>query len=280
MPGPWDKYKDQSENGPWAKYQGAEESEANRALSGTGLSVPETKKPPLPAELSNAPRQSDAPDFIKGMYEAKFGISAPSTIGTAFREPAEQMGRGVAQIANARSGNDVAGGVSGVLRGGLATVSGPESIVPMIAANPVGALTRLGAGLLAQKGVESGAEAIGVPEGYAELAGDVAGGIAATRNGSGLQRKVNIARRVATSPEARAAAVDVAGNVSITSPLKVLAKGIPDAAQRIKPALQRARSEQRAAEHRAGPQPEPAWRQEPQAETGWDWQEKLSAVEP
>lgn len=57
---------------------------------------------------------------------------------------------------------------------GMAGLASP-GLAPAVVANPIPALARLGAGILGQQGVTSGLNAVGVPQGYSEAAGDLVG---------------------------------------------------------------------------------------------------------
>jgi len=138
------------------------------------MTPPGPARPPLPPGLMASP-PSDAPEWIKGMYEAKFGMPAPASLGTAFREPAEQMLGGAAKIAGAQNPRDVAGGASEAIKGAVGAYSGPEVMGPMLAGAPIGATGTLVAAGATQKGTNAGLKAMGVPEEYAGLASDVAG---------------------------------------------------------------------------------------------------------
>lgn len=92
-------------------------------------------------------------------------------------------------------------GVSQVLRGAGTALS--PALAPAALANPVATAGRLGLGMLAQQGVEGGAKAVGVPEGYSELAGDVAGGAMAAKGPPSLAAVRNApsaALKTLTSP--------------------------------------------------------------------------------
>jgi plasmid stability protein len=138
-----------------------------------GGTPPPVRPPQVPG--LNSPERSDAPAWQKGMYEAKFGMPAPETLGTAMRGPAQQMAGGAARIANAQSGRDVAGGVSQTFRGAMGTVSGPEVVGPMVALSPGPVAAGIGGSMAVQAGVEKGLQKVGVPKEYSELAADAAG---------------------------------------------------------------------------------------------------------
>lgn len=88
-----------------------------------------------------------------------------------FAPGVEQAVRGVEQMAEPGMENRAAG-ASQVIRGTGAAVA--PMIVPEFNAAPVRTAVSLAAGALAGKGAEAGLEAVGVPEGYAQLGGDVA----------------------------------------------------------------------------------------------------------
>ena len=80
---------------------------------------------------------------------------------------------GAGQIANASSARDVAGGASKIIRGGMQMAS-PAMFAAGVAA-PVETGLALAGGEAASRGTEATLKTVGVPDEYAELAGDVAG---------------------------------------------------------------------------------------------------------
>ncbi len=147
-------------------------------------------------------------------------------VDEALESGSDQMWNGMATMTDPAMERK-AKGASQVVRGALAAAS--PALVPAAAANPVGTLARVGAGMLAQKGVEEGAKALDVPEGYAELAGDVAGLAAGSRDVAGGVTRG--AKRVAPGVKAavKAGGPDVAvGAAKVATGAAVQAAPIPE----------------------------------------------------
>lgn len=85
----------------------------------------------------------------------------------------EQLGQGLQGITHPQSGEQMAGAASDVIRGGMQTAT--PFFLPEAAANPLAAMTGLGTFGGAQAGIEWTARKLGLPEGYARLAGDIGG---------------------------------------------------------------------------------------------------------
>lgn len=212
-----------------------------------GGTPPPVRAPQVPG--LNAPERSDAPAWQKGMYEAKFGVPAPETLGTAMRGPAQQMTAGAARLANAQSGRDVAGGVSQAFRGAMGTVSGPEVVGPMVALSPGPVAAGIGGSMAVQAGVEKGLEKAGAPKEYAELTSDVAGLVPLGAAGKAVAGKIKAppqtprtrARYEVLAPPTKSAPKEVppaALESPAPSPKEVIQKtssAIKERAQEIKP---------------------------------------------
>jgi hypothetical protein len=85
----------------------------------------------------------------------------------------KQMLEGGMRIGGAQSGEDVAGGASDIIRGGMTTAT-PLVSSGLIRA-PLATVAGLGLFTGTQYAIERSAKAFGLPEGYARLAGDIAG---------------------------------------------------------------------------------------------------------
>ncbi len=160
----------------WAKYAEPPSSEANAALSGTGLSVSPPKGPPVPPGL--APEQDISPwrDPTQGL------------IGQGVR----QMGRGIAGLT--REGLDPKLEAASDIMRGAGKVAAPAAIgatFPMVAANPLGAAIGLGAGAAGAaalgRGGSAATKALGGGPGLQALTGDtgeLVGGLLGFKVGS------------------------------------------------------------------------------------------------
>ena len=88
-------------------------------------------------------------------------------------EPYKEIGRGTKQAFTAPTGEEKAKGVHRAIGGAM------EAAGPVMAAtaplNPIGTAVGLGTGMAASYLAKKGATAVGVPEGYADVIGDVAG---------------------------------------------------------------------------------------------------------
>lgn len=161
-----------SQNSP-----GSTTSDANQALSGTGLSVSSPQAPHVPgldADKPAPPRELrpgvTIPDSWKGVEDRRKGAYS-------------DIGAGVAAMSDP-SMERKAHGLHQAL-GGATTLAAPAAI-PAMAAAPVAAAVGIGLGMGTQKAVNAAGEWAGVPEGYRELAGDAAGvgvGAAAFKGG-------------------------------------------------------------------------------------------------
>lgn len=188
----WAQYAEPAQD-KWAKYA-VHDSEANKALAGTGLSVSPAKAAPVPSELG--PDQNISPwrDPTQGL------------IGQGVR----QIGRGVAGLT--REGVDPKMEAASDIVGGLGKVATPVAIgaaLPALAAAPATTAAGivgggvLGAGLGA--GGEAAAEALGAGPGGKALArqtGEVAGGVLGYKAGSGIAPAIGrIAGRIKANPD-------------------------------------------------------------------------------
>lgn len=110
-------------------------------------------------------------------------------------EGATQFGRGVAGLQRPQSGEQVAGAVSDIFRGGT-TLATPFA-APSLLAHPLRAAAGLGIFSGAQAGTELLGRQLGLPEGYTRLAGDLVGLYGGTRVHSWLSDMANQDRAVA-----------------------------------------------------------------------------------
>lgn len=101
--------------------------------------------------------------------------AALSPLG-AFSGAMEQAGRGLHRVTHPESASDFAGGLSDTIRG-AGTIALPF-LAPELLAHPFRAAAGVIFGSGAQQATEKGLQAVGVPEGYSHLAGDVVGGAA------------------------------------------------------------------------------------------------------
>lgn len=183
MPSEWDQYKVSGPADEWDQYKvsapktPSATDDANQALSGTGITVSPPRGPKPPLEL----REPDDSPTGFGMSTRNPRTGAQITEkSAAARVPiidapttgVQDIAKGVATMSDP-SLERKAHGLHQVL-GGAMGVATPLA-APAIAANPIPAMVGIGAGMLAQTGVQKGAQAVGVPEGYSELAGDAAG---------------------------------------------------------------------------------------------------------
>lgn len=97
----------------------------------------------------------------------------------------EQTGRGLTEITQPKSGEEFAQGVSDTARG-VGTLALPF-VAPAALAAPLRSAATLAAGSAVGAGAEMGLKAAGVPEGYAELGGTLAGGAAGYGTARGLE---------------------------------------------------------------------------------------------
>lgn len=151
--------------------------DANDALKGTGITVkgPQGPKPPL--ELREP---DDSPTGFgmstrnprTGQQITEKSAAARVPIIDAPTSGAQDIYNGAATMTDP-SMERKAHGLHQVI-GGVAQMATPLA-APAALAAPIPAAVGLGTGMLAQKGVTAGAEMVGVPQGYSELAGDVAG---------------------------------------------------------------------------------------------------------
>lgn len=125
-------------------------------------------------------------------------------------EGIRQMSAGTAQMAQPQM-EQKAGGLSKVIRGGFQAAT--PLAAPVMAAAPARAALAIGTGMAAQQGVEHGLKSAGTPEGYANLAGDVAG----LFSGSRLAKSP-------TAPETFARGVKTAGKLAVDLPTEILGK--------------------------------------------------------
>lgn len=153
--------------------------------------------PKIPFSVPGAQEINARPTIPEGelgglRFGAEMGFD-PSSVNPALtegmRDTMKAGGEEFTQGAGEAFGGNVplerrAKGASKMIRGGLQAI-GPAAMPALIGAAPVSAAVGIPFGLAAQAAVESGAKAIGVPEGYASLAGDVAGIV----GGAGLERK-------------------------------------------------------------------------------------------
>lgn len=108
-------------------------------------------------------------------------LTRAQQINNPYSQGAVSIGAGVAQIAGAGQADtfehgvrQVAGGAHKIVSGGL-QIAAPPALAAGILAAPVPTVLGLAGGTLAQKAATEGLEAVGVPEEYSDLAGDVAG---------------------------------------------------------------------------------------------------------
>lgn len=151
--------------------------DANQALSGTGISVSGPNGPQLPSELRDPTDQPTGFGMSTrnprtGQQITEKSAAARVPIIDAPTSGVQDIGRGVATMSDP-SMERKAHGLHQVL-GGVAQVATPLAVVAGAAA-PIPSLVGLGVGMGAQKATQGIAQAVGVPEGYSELAGDVAG---------------------------------------------------------------------------------------------------------
>lgn len=121
---------------------------------------------------------------------------------------AEQLGKGMTRVAKPENVSDFAGGVSDIARG-AGTLALPVAL-PAIVAAPLASALAFGGGTLASKGVEAGADALGVPEGFRDLLGTTAG-VAGGAVGARIPGAVSRAVRSVDTPQVRSAVRDAGG---------------------------------------------------------------------
>lgn len=127
---------------------------ANQALRNTGLQVRKPRGPDLPEGLKPDNPNAYAPSGLKWALPA--GKEIETGVATMSDPSMERKAQGLHQVAS-----------------GAAQLAAPAVLAGVGA--PVVAATRIGAGLLAQKGVVEGGKALDVPEGYRNIAGDIVG---------------------------------------------------------------------------------------------------------
>lgn len=110
-----------------------------------------------------------------------------------FSGGATQFGKGASEAKHAKTGDELAHGLSDVARGAGTLMLPIAAPALMTVPGLVGATTGAAAGY----GAEQGLKAAGVPSGYAELAGDVAGAGAGTGSAMGTQAAFRINPQVA-----------------------------------------------------------------------------------
>ncbi len=134
-------------------------SQANEALSGTGLSVSAPKPPATPAALKPDTPMQQVANQIPTYHDPTQGY--------------KEMGEGASAMWNEPTMERKAHGLHQTLAG-AAEVAKPLAIAGL-ASNPVTGGVALASGMGAQKVVDKVAEETGVPEGYREVLGDAAG---------------------------------------------------------------------------------------------------------
>lgn len=115
----------------------------------------------------------------------------------------QKMGEGVAQMAQPEA-NQKVGGVSKIVRGGFEAAT-PFSL-PKMAATPLVSAASVGMGMVAQDAVEKGLKKLGLPPGWAAIAGDVAGVIAGVGTHAKLTPKSTAALKAKYEPILKARA--------------------------------------------------------------------------
>lgn len=137
--------------------------------------LPALPKAPIPGGLK--PGLMDDAVAVQ-MRQIQPAIEAGKKVAEFSQSGAQEAKEGFGQLTGSgKTLDERAKGASRMLRGG-AQAAAPALAVPLAMAaarTPVPVLATMGAGMAAQYGVEKGAKALGVPEGVAELAGDVAG---------------------------------------------------------------------------------------------------------
>ncbi len=152
----------------------------NQALSGTGIAVSPPPSAQLPAGMSEPKAPTNAPAAFgmstrnprSGRQYSEKDVAARVPIIDAPTEGVQEIGRGAATMSDP-SMERKAHGLHQVL-GGVAQVATPI-VAPAMVATAVPSAIGLGVGMATQKGVQAATSAMGVPEGYSELAGDAAG---------------------------------------------------------------------------------------------------------
>lgn len=127
---------------------------ANQALRNTGLQVRKPRGPDLPEGLKPDNPNAYAPSGLKWALPA--GKEIETGVATMSDPSMERKAQGLHQVAS-----------------GAAQLVAPAILAG--AGAPIATAARIGAGMLAQKGVVEGGKALDVPEGYRNIAGDVVG---------------------------------------------------------------------------------------------------------
>src|SRR5215471_404000 len=128
-------------------------------------SIPMYNYPPGSTQL-----QQIKPGPMKDLAGWEKGILSPLEYE---KSGAQQLGQGLIGLRHPESGEQMAGAASDVFRGGVQTMT--PFFAPQMIANPWASLTGLITFGAAQQGIEKGAEALGIPKGYARLFGDIGG---------------------------------------------------------------------------------------------------------
>lgn len=155
-----------------------------------GGTPPPAPTPPTPEGLSNI-------DQDTGMRAPRFPHAQTVDSSTLPPAPYDFEAKGAQKVAEgvAQAGQPglraKAGGVSKVLRG--AGQMAAPMMIPAAVTAPLATTAGLATGSIAGAGTEAGLKAVGVPEEYSELAGDVAGvgaGVAAAKAAPGVKEAI------------------------------------------------------------------------------------------
>lgn len=157
--------------------------EANKALGNTGLTVSRPQQAIIPEGLQSNPDRS-----YENIVTPAVGL-ARKVMGGAFND----VGEGVAAMSDPsldRKAHGLHQAASGAARMAI------PAMIPGAIATPISTGLAIGAGLGVQQGVTAGAQKLGVPPGYSELAGDVAGLSTGTLTGPVSRGVANVAGKL------------------------------------------------------------------------------------
>ncbi|HTX34230.1 MAG TPA: hypothetical protein VME43_04385, partial [Bryobacteraceae bacterium] len=162
------------QHGAIAVDAGGNNTVTGSILSGNAENYLDTQpdaRPPVSIPLYNSQGQvKPVDDASKPLNGAEKAALSPLEY---LKSGMEQLGHGLFGIGHAESGEQVAGATSDVIRGGLQTLT--PFFAPGMLAHPLASAVGMGLFGAAQQTVEKTTGALGLPNGYSRLAGDIAG---------------------------------------------------------------------------------------------------------
>jgi hypothetical protein len=163
----------------WQGPSGAADAPTVPGMEKLGGVPPGPPKPPLPTELDkNAPLTRQPGE---SRYQAQLRVTRAMSgklddLRESDMQPFRQIKQGVSGVVNAPDWQGRAAGASQAIRGAMGVAA--KALPAVAPLNPIGTAAGLAAGAVGSYATEKGLKYAGVPDGYAELAGDVAGLVA------------------------------------------------------------------------------------------------------